>query len=353
MPDNPLLTTHDTFDVIVIGCGPAGCSAAVTCHQAGLHVLIITQAVQHQDEDLESLSPLESIHPGVQSLLEKINAAGAITASCCGTYKGIYAGSNFTPLGEDENGPWEGHHLHRKKFDAALLQHVIALGISIRFGETVHDFILEQENIIGIRSTSGDYLASFIIDASGKKSIAGKKLNLQQVFYSPPLLCWTGVSGNIIDFPFDHQAAHFIPGNQGWHWLAPLPPNRCAWTQLSIRGEKSIEPPDTLKDFPVVSEIEFGNMRWRRYQPVCREGLLLCGDAAGILDPAAGQGIFNALLSGNIAAQCIVICSSQPQYKAFHLARYNDWFVQYFEQKAEQLKDYYVANGLSVLLQSS
>ncbi|HZV70769.1 MAG TPA: hypothetical protein VFG10_14540 [Saprospiraceae bacterium] len=89
-------------------------------------------------------------------------------------------------------------------------------------------------------------------------------------------------------------------------------------------------------------------MRWRLFRPVCSEGLVLCGDAAGILDPAAGQGIFNALMSGMQAANTIVKCIANPNLAAFHLAQYDDWFVKQFEMKVKQLRLYYEEHGITV-----
>ncbi len=339
----------NAFDVIVIGSGPAGTAAASICRKSGLHVMLVTQA--SIPDELVSLSPgpLESIHPGVSSLLEKIDAQGAEQRAARATYHGISASGTYTSLGHDENGNWEGLHIDRQIFNEQLLRKTMDQDVPILFNETVEEFIQDAERITGIKTKSGDLYANYIIDASGKKAIAGKKLNLQRTFFSPPLLCWTGITGEITTFPFDPQVAYFIPGDDEWTWLAPQPPDRCAWTRLSMKGDKSLSPPELLKDYPVIGEVYAENMRWRMFQPVCREGIVLCGDAAGILDPAAGQGIFNALWSGTMAAISVVSCIQQPEAEAFHLAHYNQWYTEHFESKAKQLREYYIAQGLSGL----
>jgi flavin-dependent dehydrogenase len=98
----------------------------------------------------------------------------------------------------------------------------------------------------------------------------------------------------------------------------------------------------------VIRKNHFANMRWRLFRPVCSEGIVLCGDAAGILDPAAGQGIFNALMSGIQAAGTVVKCIADENLAAFHLAQYDDWFVNQFEMKAEQLRKYYLEHDIHV-----
>ncbi len=335
-------------DVIVIGSGPAGCSAAVTCTKNGLDVLIVTDEAEQHELPGSTPDTLESIHPGVSSLLKKIGIAGAEVLACRALYSGVHAGITYTPLGEDSGGIWHGMHIHRPTFNYQLLHQVRNAGVSVRFNEKVESFIRENDKVIGIKTQTTVLFARYIIDATGKKGLAGKKLNFKRKFFSPPLLCWTGISGYKETFPFDQHAAHFIPGNSGWTWLAPQPPDYCAWTRLSVVGEKSLVPPDELKGYSTIGKIKFANMRWRLFRPLCSEGVVLCGDAAGILDPAAGQGIFNALMSGMVVAGTIVSCLQEPVYASFHLAHYDDWFVQQFEMKVQQLMQYYKEHNIHI-----
>ena len=211
----------NAYDVIVIGSGPAGTAAASICRNKGLHVIVVTQASEPDESRPLSQGPLESIHPGVSSLLEKIGAQGAEQRAARATYHGISASGTYTSLGRDENGIWEGLHIDRQIFNAQLLRKTMEQDVPILFNETVEEFIQDGERITGIKTKSGDLYATYIIDASGKKAIAGKKLNLHRKFFSPPLLCWTGISGGIVSYPFDPHVAYFMPGDDEWTWLAP------------------------------------------------------------------------------------------------------------------------------------
>jgi flavin-dependent dehydrogenase len=342
------IVNRKSFDVIVIGSGPAGCAAAATCLSAGLKVLMVTDHAGGSRSEPDTISPLESIHPGVSSLLKKIGAAGAEVSATRALYSGIYAGRNYTPLGEDENGPWQGMHINRDVFDTQLIAAIERAGVMVQCNAKVESLLIEDNRVVGIKTTSAEILASYIVDASGKKGFAGKQLNFKRRFFSPLLHCWTGVSAFEGTFPLDAKAAHFIPGVDGWTWLAPQPPDHCAWTRLSLKSEKSLAPPEVLKDGTVVGKVQFANMRWRMFRPVCTEGVVLCGDAAGILDPAAGQGIFNALWSGIEAANAVVRCLQQPDFESVHLAHYDDWFVQQFEMKVGKLKAYYEEQSIHV-----
>lgn len=296
----------------------------------------------------DDVVPLESIHPGVSSLINQIGAGGAELIASRSLYSGIHAGNTYTPLGEDDTGVWYGHHISRNVFNSNLLNQVQDLEVHVEFNERVENFLLENNKVIGIKTTTKDLYAKYVIDASGKKSIAGKKLNFKRKFYSPPLLCWTGISEINGTFPFDLQTSHFIPGDGGWTWLAPQPPKHCSWTRLSMKGDKSLSPPDELSGCTTIGKTQFANMRWRLYRPLCSEGIILCGDAAGILDPAAGQGIFNALYSGIMAANTVLTCLNEPDLGSFHLASYDNWFLEQFEMKVKQLKEYYIEHGIEM-----
>ena len=324
---------------------------------AGLNVIIVTDEAGSNQSNTSIPEPLESIHPGISSLLNKIGLSGAEFAASRALYSGVYSAGNYSPLGEDSSGIWKGMHINRHVFNDQLVQQTRNQGVGFMFNEKVEDFILEKagsmqqqtgNKIIGIKTSSTELFAKYIIDASGKKGIAGKKLNFKRRFFSPPLACWTGVSEYDETFPFDPNASHFIPGKNGWTWLAPQPPSYCTWTRLSVVNEKSLLPPDELKDYPIVGKIHFANMRWRLFRPVCSEGIILCGDAAGILDPAAGQGIFNALLSGITAANTIIKCIQEPGLASFHLALYDDWFAGQFEAKVKRLKQYYKDHVINI-----
>jgi flavin-dependent dehydrogenase len=239
-------------------------------------------------------------------------------------------------------------HTARSIFDAQLVNAMTNAGVTFQVNEKVESLFMEDNRIVGINTAGEEILASYVVDASGKKGFAGKQLGFKRRFFSPLLHCWTGVSTYQGIFPLDTHAAHFIPGVDGWTWLAHYPPNHCAWTRLSLKGEKSLLPPDELKSCTTEGNIQFANMRWRMFRPVCTEGIVLCGDAAGILDPAAGQGIFNALWSGIAAANAMVRCIQQPDFEGVHLAYYDDWFVQQFEMKVEQLSAYYEEHGIKM-----
>lgn len=337
------------FDVIIIGSGPAGCAAAISCKLQGLHTLLITGKNEERENNQDQ--PSESIHPGLLTLLTQLNAAHCIDAASQGIYKGIYVNDQLNPLGEDEHGAWHGHHINRKIFDAAFLQSAIKQNVIVLNNDAVADLISTDDRITGVITTSAEkFTCQFLIDASGHKHIAGKKLRFKETFFSPPLVVWTGISKNIPAnfFPFEENCTKFTPHVNGWTWLAPEQPDRCTWTRLEIKGKQQFLPPAELETYALAAKIKVSNRRWRAFRPVCKEGVLLCGDAAGIIDPAAGQGILNAILSATMAAKTVKACMSNPAFEAVYLAGYDDWFISNYMDKVNHLQHFYKLQGITI-----
>ena len=44
---------------------------------------------------------------------------------------------------------------------------------------------------------------------------------------------------------------------------------------------------------------------WDRRRKICSERVLLAGDAGGFIDSFSGEGVYNAILSGRMAAESI------------------------------------------------
>jgi flavin-dependent dehydrogenase len=129
--------TH-RYDIIVIGSGPAGCAAAITGVQEGLSVLIVTDKPK---EIPPAVLPLESVHPGISTLLDKLKISGAVDIASHATYHGVQTGNKKVLLGKDEQGTWVGDHIDRTRFDGELLKHAIQRGVQLMEGETVSQFI--------------------------------------------------------------------------------------------------------------------------------------------------------------------------------------------------------------------
>src|SRR5205823_6822156 len=106
-------------DVLIVGGGPAGSAAAITCARAGLDVIVMESASFPRDH------PGETLHPGIEVLLGRLGLSEEMDRADFLRSDGHHIDSNgrveFVPYGSDQKGPWLGYHAWRADFDAILL----------------------------------------------------------------------------------------------------------------------------------------------------------------------------------------------------------------------------------------
>lgn len=335
------------YDAVIIGAGPAGCAAALACLKSGLRVLVVAGKMRRKEQ---SILRIESVHPGVITLLNQIEAADAVMAASVGTYYGIEVNGAYNILGKDDEGLWQGHHIDRQIFDDALLQNTVVCGAHICDTSNAAAIIMHNDRVAGVTMDDGlDISCRYIIDASGHRCFAGRALGLQATFFSRPLPVWTGICINVPPDICPPNKAIFTSEADGWAWMAGLDDGNCVWTRLAAKGKRQQLQPDALLSYSLAAPIHATNRRWRAFRPVCTEGVLLCGDAAGVIDPAAGQGILNAVLSGIQAAKTAISCLAHPMFEAMYLARYDEWFISNYTEKVKRLKHIYGKEGLDAI----
>lgn len=324
-------------DVVIIGGGPAGIAAALWCLQHEKTTLLIA-GKQRPDDNV-----VESIHPGVITLLENLKIGIDLQKTCLGYYNFISDGCKKKSLNPYTDELWTGFHISKNAFITHLFEAAKEQGLDVLENTQVSKIILENERVIGVKTENGSSIhAKYIIDASGSKRIAGKKLGLTEKYYSDALVVSTGISSHT-DKKIEDNIAYFESEENGWTWSAKLNNSNYYWTNLITK--KSLNSKKGVKD----KTVKVANMRWRIFRPLCREGVVLCGDAACLMDPASGQGIFNALNSGIKAAQTVMYCIERPEYENVILANYDDWMFSLFEEKTNMLSKYYQEANIKFL----
>lgn len=328
------------YDVILIGAGIAGLSAAIRCLQQELSCVMITGDITKLDEPFQS-TPAESVHPGLGALMNMLSADGAITLNSRGTYTGIYDGNLFQELGRDEKGSWTGTHIDKPGFVKSLFAVALSYGLVVITGEKIKTIRREKDYVMVNTSTGNQIKSRFIIDGSGKEQIAGKLFKMSKTNFSSPIICWSGLNRITDSNLMDSLKTSFQKDGQNWLWLAPEINHYCTWTQVSSEKNKIYQAPATLLNTSLVSPIQIQSMRWRLYDQVYADRIFLCGDAAGQLDPSSGQGILMSAMSGIFAADTIAGIFNKGHSEAIAGAHYQQWFQQVFRNKIEQLNKYY------------
>ena len=335
-----------SFDLIIVGGGPAGSAAAITAVERGLSVLLLERFRAPQDR------PGETLHPGAEPLFEQLGVAGAMRTASLHRHDGCHlqtaAGSSYQSFGEDSDGPWRGFQIRRDLLDKVLVQRAQQRGTVVSLGSSVQ--AVQQDRggrVAGVTADGVGYEGRWVLDASGCTGWLRRQLQISIERYSPRLFAWYGyVAGPP---PSCDGNPRLVVESGGWTWIAPLEPDNCAWVQLSIDPGllRPQQRPAALRDCAARGPVRGMDVSWRLMEQVAGRGFLVAGDAACVIDPAASHGILKALMSGIMAAHCIAQVESGAVSESAAIAHYQSWLRQAFEGDAQTLLGHYRELGIA------
>jgi geranylgeranyl reductase family protein len=326
-----------SFDVIVVGAGPAGAATALLLARAGVAVALVDGARFPRPK-----ACAEYYSPGVVDALERL-----------GVWAQVAQLPHARPRGMELFGPGGGRHLlaypndplprrsltvRRDVLDALLVEQAAQAGATVLTGLAVRDVLLEGACAVGVRvqaPTRRDISARLVIGADGARSLVARRMHLAAPTRWPARLGliahYEGVDGLA-----DHGEMHLAPGV--YCGLAPLGDN---WVNvgcvLSSATARRLGSADAifrwmLSRLPAVADRLGPGRRsgpLRGSTPLAHRcarpyaaGALLVGDAAGFLDPFTGEGVFRALRGAELAAGVTIQALERGDVSAAALAPY-------------------------------
>jgi halogenation protein CepH len=356
------------FDVIVIGGGPGGSTAATLVAKDGHRVLLLEREQFPRYQIGESLLPQTMGICQILGVGDDIQRAGFVPKNGGVWYWGTQHkpgwGFNFGELlGTPRYGSAYAYQVERLKFDEILLRNAMRCGVAVQQQYRVEDLLERDGRIVGVRGTDasgGRYRAGgrYIVDAGGHSSpfyaCVGERIYAEQ-FRKVALFGYfrggkrlpAPDSGSILNVTFD----------KGWMWYIPL-----SDTLTSVGAVISMEHASFVKDgsaaamasfiksCPVVqdyladavpvTEGVYGRYRVRRDWSYCnssfwRPGLVLVGDAACFVDPLFSTGIHLSTYSALLAARSINTSlqnevDEEQCFREFEM-RYRYEYISFFE----------------------
>jgi menaquinone-9 beta-reductase len=332
------------FDVIVIGGGPSGSSAAAFLSKAGRKVLLLDRARFPRDKTCgdgisgSSVGVLKEL-----GLLEKMKSIehadmyGVTFSSPNGTVVSIPA--------RRPDGIPPGFVCRREVFDNLLFQNAKSLCAKTIEGFFAEDFIRNGDAIVGVKGTYGGkpvgFRASVVVCADGAAGMTARKLGVNNQAEEHQFAGIRAYYDNVEGMA-DRIEIHFIKDAlPGYFWIFPLPGKR-ANVGLALlvsdvkkkRANLSNILNDTITKNPVFKERFASSKRisdlksWllpvnTKKPKAAGNGYVLVGDTASLIDPFMGEGIGNALTSGKLAAKTIIQAFNENDFSEKSLLRYD------------------------------
>ncbi len=304
----------DSYDVLVIGAGPAGSIAAKTAAEKGLDVLLIEKRQEIGD-------PVRCAEGVSKQYLKK--HVEIDKKWICADLKGsrIYAPDGTKiEMAEEIAGGEVGYVLERKIFDRALAENAAKAGAEVRVKTRATGLIIEDDFIKGARlmhlGKEYDVHAKIVIGADGVESKVGRWAGIDTSL--KPADIETCVQYLVAGIDINQEYCEFYIGNEiapgGYVWIFPKGEGK-ANVGIGILGSKmgkfKPRPVDYLntfleKKFPNARIVEmiFGGVPVSgSIEKTSANGLMLIGDAARQSDPVTGGGILNAMDAGKVAGE--------------------------------------------------
>jgi flavin-dependent dehydrogenase len=327
-------------DVAIVGAGPAGAAAAISCSLSGLRVLLFER------ERFPRERPGETLHPGIEAPLRELGVLECVSQASFLRHQGIWVSWNSAPrfvaYGADDSGPWHGFQAWRADFDAILLKRARELGVEVRQPCRVLGPTLSGGRVSGLETAEGTTEARFVVDAAGSGHLLARRLGLPVRRGSPRLVARFGYLKGAC--PDRDESPAIVADEKGWTWTARVRPNLYHWTRLDLDGRRpdlDYFVPDELRGLSPCGRSRGADVSWRAVEESAGPGYFLAGDAAVVLDPASSHGVLRAILSGMLAGHLIVEAVAGSRGEDAIAQSYDAWLASWFARDVAKLRDLY------------
>ena len=290
----------EIFDVAIVGAGPAGSACAAFCALAGLRPLVLEREKFPREKVCG-----DCLNPAAWPVLQRLGIAERVRQLS----HGILDSVEFIAIGGRKiivdlpSGEESEIAVKRSLFDMLLMSRARELGTQV-YEETTVTALTSSSGWIIQTARGPTFAARTLVGADGRNSTVARLCNWlprparERVALQAHIALPAGFGNRVV--------LQFLP--EGYSGQAPVNRNELNLCLVSN--------PSKLPALRHWAEKQFGlqpNHQWHTITPLtraalapAREKLFLVGDAARVVEPFTGEGIYYAIRSGELAAQAIV-----------------------------------------------
>lgn len=297
------------FDVLAIGAGPAGATAAHLLARWGYRVALVERTRARPRGLAESLPPSAARLFQRFDLAEVLRGPHALAATGNTSWWGA-AGCRVERFGRT------GYQIHRPGFDRALVARARQSGVLVRTGTAIKHLHAATDGVIidwrGETGRTGRWRARFVLDCSGRAGVVARRGFRRASLYRTQALVGFWRHRHRFPMPADADGTHTSVESyrDGWAWSVPISPRvrsvavMTSGTATTYLRELARAPHHAT----LVADAALIGRPWSSDASVydsCRYGdgrMLLVGDAGSFIDPLSSFGVKKAMMSAWRAA---------------------------------------------------
>jgi len=329
-----MLVVNLNYDVIVVGAGPGGATAAWTCAQEGLRVAFLEEHEQ----------PGTKVCAGGLDyrIIRIFNIED--DAIQCHIKKYLF----YAPSGKCITQKIESATVNRSEFDRYLADRAVDAGATL-FVSTFCQGVLKNDNtVVGVVAKTPKGLKRFmgkvVVAADGFNSITARSAGLLQGYGSSDVGL-TVQRDVYVDSKIEDDAKHLFYGKDvspcGFGWIYPK--KNCYTVGLGSlmsyleKGRLTRNLEYLISEHPIASKILSKIVKKSNIQAacvplklgsqICGDGIVVVGDAAGQVSPLGGNGIYYAMNAGALAGHVTTDAIAQEDVSKNGLRKYQENFL--------------------------
>lgn len=362
-------TEENTTEVIVVGGGPAGISCAVTLARSGKQVVLIERGSFSGSKNMFGgaiyAEPTREIFPDFESTapLQRRNIE----------HKYILLGQGDSTSISYRCKPEEtvSYSVYRGEFDRWMAEEARKAGVIILDETVVKELIIEYGQVVGVKTEVEEYYSHIVVLADGVNSILAKQAGLRNDIAPEDVALSVKevykidkekINDRFLINDDEGSISTLFGGSMlGMLGLGFIYTNKNTVSiglgiTLSDLIEKNLKPYDLLdkiKEHPTIAPlIKDGELveysahlipegGYKKIPVLYGAGVMICGDAAMLVNNLHWEGTNMAMISGKLAGETAILALGKKDFSEKCLANYQERLENSFI-----LKDLYTYRNL-------